>query len=289
MRKRIFAVLTIAVLAGGSLAYGTYTYMQPAAPAAADVRTQPVVLAASDLQLGAQVQKDDLMVVPFPEGSVPAGTFSNPDDVVGVGVVSPIVKHEPILKTKLAAKEAGTGLPPVIPEGMRAISVRVDEVIGVAGYVLPGNHVDVVTTASPTSDHADVTSKIVLSNVQVLTAGTRMEQSAEDGKPVAVNVVTLLVRPEQTERLALASTEGKIQLALRNPLDQGAPETPGIKPAALLGSGSSARPPAPAPRTKPAGTKPAAKVASAPAAEAAPPAPTVEIIRGDKRATEVIR
>ena len=88
----------------------------------------------------------------------------------------PVVKNEPILKAKLASKEAGSGLPPVIPEGMRAVSVRVNEVVGVAGYVLPGNRVDVVATASPTDARADTTSKVVLSNVQVLTAGTRMEQ-----------------------------------------------------------------------------------------------------------------
>ena len=118
---------------------------------------------------------------------------------------------------------------------MRAVSVRVNEVIGVAGYVLPGTRVDVLATASPTNDPKDMTSKVVLANVQVLTAGTRMEQDQKDGKPVQVTVVTMSVTPEQAERLALASTEGKIQLALRNPLDQTAPATPGIKPAVLLG------------------------------------------------------
>ena len=136
------------------------------------------------------------------------------------------MKNEPVLPSKLASKEAGAGLPPVIPEGMRAVSVRVNEVIGVAGYVLPGTRVDVVATASPNQERADMTSKLILSNVQVLTAGTRMEQDQEKGKPVQVTVVTLLVNPEQSERLALASTEGKIQLALRNPLDQTAPKRP---------------------------------------------------------------
>src|SRR5688572_27883355 len=119
---------------------------------------------------------------------------------------------------------------------MRAISVRVNEVVGVAGYVLPGNRVDVLATANPTENRSDTTTKVILSNVQVLTAGTRMEQDLASTKPVQVTVVTLLVFPEQSERLALASTEGKIQLALRNPLDQGAPETPGIKTAGLMGT-----------------------------------------------------
>src|SRR5204862_7474530 len=115
------------------------------------------------------------------------------------------------------------------------VSVRVNGVSGVAGYVLPGSRVDVAAAARPTSQPQDATSKVILSNVQVLTSGTRLEQDAEKGKPMQVTVVTLLVYPEQSERLALASTEGKIQLALRNPLDTGAPDTPGMKQAVLLG------------------------------------------------------
>jgi pilus assembly protein CpaB len=245
--------------------------------------TQPVVVAAADLQIGAEVKKEDVTVVNFPAGQAPQGSFSKPADIIGRGLIVPVVMHEPILSAKLASKEAGVGLPPVIPEGMRAVSVRVNEVIGVAGYVLPGTRVDVVATASPTNERQDTTSKVILSNVQVLTAGTRMEQDQEQGKPVQVTVVTLLVNPEQAERLALASTEGKIQLALRNPLDQGAPVTPGIKTAALVGTvkqapvrqvATSARPKAGQPVTQ---TVPVVVT------------PTVEVIRGDKRATEVIR
>jgi pilus assembly protein CpaB len=170
---------------------------------------------------------------------------------------------------------------------MRAVSVRVNEVIGVAGYVLPGSRVDVVATASPTSQPQDATSKVILSNVQVITAGTRIEQDQDKGKPMQVTVVTLLVYPEQSERLALASTEGKIQLALRNPLDQGAPETPGMKQAVLLGMTK----PAPAVRTASnTGTRkphPAGPVTQGPVAAA--PVSTVEMIRGDKRTAEVIK
>jgi pilus assembly protein CpaB len=168
---------------------------------------------------------------------------------------------------------------------MRAVSVRVNEVIGVAGYVLPGTRVDVVATASPTMDKTDTTSKLILSNVQVLTAGTRMEQDQEQGKPVQVTVVTLLVTPEQSERLALASTEGKIQLALRNPLDQGAPQTPGIKPAILMGMVKA--PAVASTRSASSGkAKPGMPVTMESAGQAAP---TVEMIRGDKRATETIK
>jgi pilus assembly protein CpaB len=171
---------------------------------------------------------------------------------------------------------------------MRAVSVRVNEVIGVAGYVLPGTRVDVVATASPNDTRADTTSKLILSNVQVLTAGTRMEQDQEKGKPMQVTVVTLLVNPEQSERLALASTEGKIQLALRNPMDQTSPETPGVKTAALVGVARAAQ----APRTQASSSRPRSTKAPVPVTMSAPvpePMPTVEVIRGDKRAQEVIK
>jgi pilus assembly protein CpaB len=160
--------------------------------------------------------------------------------------------------------------------------VRVNEVIGVAGYVLPGSRVDVLATANPSSQPQDVTSKVILSNVQVLTAGTRLEQS-DKGKPVQVTVVTLLVYPEQSERLALASTEGKIQLALRNPLDLGAPETPGMKTAVLLGMTAAK----PARNAEMGPRRPGTPVTQA--APAAAPMPTVEMIRGDKRTAEVIK
>ena len=288
MRNRIFAVLALAILAGGGLAYGTYNFVnnQPAQTVATP--TQPVVVAAADLQLGSELKKDDLVTLNFPVGQTPAGSFSKPSDVIGRGLIVPVVKNEPILSAKLASKEAGAGLPPVIPEGMRAVSVRVNEVIGVAGYVLPGTRVDVVATASPNDSRSDTTSKLILSNVQVLTAGTRMEQDQEKGKPMQVTVVTLLVNPEQSERLALASTEGKIQLALRNPLDQTSPETPGVKTAALVGVARSA----PVARTRVASAKPRTSKAPEPVTMPAPapePMPTVEMIRGDKRAQEVIK
>jgi pilus assembly protein CpaB len=285
MRNRIFAVLALAILAGGGLAYGTYNFMQNQPAKTVNAPTQPVVVAAADLQLGAELKKEDLAIVNFPAGQGPQGSFSKVTDVIGRGLIVPVVKNEPILPAKLASKEAGAGLPPVIPEGMRAVSVRVNEVVGVAGYVLPGNRVDVIATASPTNSREDATSKVVLANVQVLTAGTRMEQNQDDNKPVQVTVVTLLVNPEQAERLALASTEGKIQLALRNPLDQSAPETPGIKTATLVGNARPAKPaPATARSTRPRAAQPVTMTPPEPA-----PLPTVEVIRGDKRNTEVIK
>jgi pilus assembly protein CpaB len=284
MRNRIFAVFALAIVAGGGLAYATFNAINTQPVKTVSVPTQPVVVAAADLALGTELKKEDLTVVNFPKGAAPEGTFASASDIVGRGLIVPVVKNEPLLPAKLASKEAGAGLPPIIPEGMRAVSVRVNEVVGVAGYVLPGTRVDVVATANPTNNTGDVTSKVVLSNVQVLTAGTRLEQDQEKGKPMQVTVVTLLVYPDQAERLALASNEGKIQLALRNPLDQGAPETPGVKPAMLLGIVK-----APAPSKSMARNTKKVTGPVTPEMPVVAPAPTVEMIRGDKRSSEVIK
>ncbi len=235
-------------------------------------------MAAADLQLGAELKSGDLRTIQWPAGAVPQGSFSNPEELVGRGLIMPVVQNEPFLPSKLASKEAGAGLPPVIAPGFRALSVRVNDVVGVAGYVLPGTRVDVVATVNPTQQPTDITSKVILTNVLVLAAGTKIERDVEGNKPIAVTVVTLLVNPVEAERLTLASTEGKIQLALRNPMDQTAPQTSGVRPAALIGSGMSA---------------PVRRVAAntnAPRQDVAKPAPlpTVEIIRGDKRAQEAV-
>jgi pilus assembly protein CpaB len=279
-RTRIFVVLVLALTCGGAFAYGTYRYVQQP-PVATAMPTRAVIVAATDLQVGAELKPEDVRIVEWPASSVPEPAFNSADEVMGRGVIATIVQNEPILATKLASKEAGAGLPPIIPAGMRALSVRVNDVVGVAGYVLPGTRVDVVATVNPTQQQTDVTSKVILTNVQVLASGTKIEQDTEKGKPIAVSVVTLLVDPSEAERLTLASTEGKIQLALRNPTDKTAPATAGVRPAALLGY-AAARPAA-APRPRPALVKVQAE------APAPPPAPTVEIIRGDKRAQEVVR
>jgi len=278
-RKRLFIVLLVAIAAGTAFALGTYRFVEARPERPVGMETTPVVVAAVNLDVGAALRAEDLRTIEWPAGSVPVGAFTKREELVGRGVIQPLAPSEPILPSKIASKEAGAGLPPIIPEGMRALSVRVNDVIGVAGYVLPGTKVDVLATVSPTDQHIDITSKVILTNVKVLTAGTRIERDSDNDKPVAVSVVTLLVDPAQAERLTLASTEGKIQLALRNPLDQTMPATPGIRPAVLLGGMPAARPAA----RRVAGAPPVA-VAAAPA-----PLPTVEIIRGDKRAQEVVR
>jgi len=285
-RKRIYTVLLLAMTVGAIFAFSTYRYVQATPERGGSARTTPVVVAASNLDLGAALRAEDLRTINWPAEAVPAGTFSTPQELVGRGLIQPVSQNEPLLPAKLAPVGAGSGLPPMIPDGMRALSVRVNDVIGVAGYVLPGSKVDVLVTVSPTNQTTDMTSKVILNNVTVLTAGTRIERDVEkDNKPVSVSVVTLLVDPMQAEALTLASTEGKIQLALRNPLDKTMPATPGIKPAVLLGQSS-------APRAAVAVTRTARAAAPAPVVAAPPapaPLPTIEIIRGDKRATEVVR
>lgn len=279
-RIRVFLVVALALAAGTILALMTYNYVQRTPVEAASMPTQPVVVAAADLDIGAELRREDIRVIDWPASALPANTISDPQEVIGRGLVLPVIQNEPILPMKLASKDAGAGLPPVITPGMRAVSVRVNEVIGVAGYVVPGTRVDVVATVSPTQNHQDMTAKVILTDVAVLAAGTKIERNAEQNQPMPVNVVTLLVTPDESERLALAANEGKIQLALRNPLDKDAPKTQGIRPAALLGTAAPARP---APRALP--RAPQTVAAAAPAPEPT----TVEMIRGDKRAHEVVR
>jgi len=278
-RMRVFIVLALAIAAGGTFAFGTYQYMQNVPARTVEVPTSQVVVAATDLQLGAELKPTDLKAIQWPSGAVPEGSFAKPEDLVGRGLILPVVQNEPFLPSKLAPKEAGAGLPPVIQPGYRALSVRVNDVVGVAGYVLPGTRVDVVATVNPTQQPQDITSKVILTNVLVLAAGTKIERDVENNKPVQVNVVTLLVNPDEAERLTLASTEGKIQLALRNPMDQTAPHTPGVRPAGLMGSGVSA----PVRRVAANTAAPRQQEIVKPA-----PLPTVEIIRGDKRAQEAV-
>lgn len=278
-RIRIFLVLVLALTAGGAFAYGTYRYIQSVPARAESLPTRPVIVAATNLDIGREVRPEDVRIVEWPAGAVPADAFSTADEVIGRGVIDSLVQNEPVLKSKLAAREAGSGLPPVIPAGMRALSVRVNDVVGVAGYVLPGTRVDVVATVNPTQQATDITSKVVLTNVLVLAAGTKIERDSSEGKPMSVSVVTLLVQPAEAERLTLASTEGQIQLALRNPLDKETPATPGIRPAGLMGAAPIVRASRP-------------RAAAAPAPKPVPVAdalPAVEIIRGDKRAQEVVR
>lgn len=231
-----------------------------------------VVIAARDLNVGQLLTEPDLKLVPMVETALPQGTYHTMAEVVGRGVVLPMQANEIVLNSKIAGTDEGAGLPAMITHGMRAVSVKVNDVVSVAGFVVPGTHVDVIVTGNPTgnTDGANTTTTTVLQDVPVLAAGKKLQRDNE-GKPQDVPVITLLVSPSDAQLLTLASAEGRIQLSLRNPTDVEKRQTTSVRNAALYGAT-----PAPAsPRTKIIHVQkdqgPVTSVYN------------VEIIRGDKR------
>lgn len=234
--NRVYLILTLAIVSGAVAGYSALRYLQdrPTTLMAAEAPTEatPVVVAVRDVGLGEVLAEADLEIIDWPSETVPNGYARSAAEVVGRGVVSEIRTNEPILETKLADGAAGGGLPPLIPPGMRAMSVRVDDVVGVAGYVTPQTRVDVILTVTPPGSQ-DPVSKVILQNTLALAAGTEVQRN-EEGEPMEVTVVTLLVDPEESEKLALASTQGRIQMALRNTLDLETVDTRGERIAGLL-------------------------------------------------------
>jgi pilus assembly protein CpaB len=203
-----------------------------------------LVVAAKDLEIGRVLKEEDVRVADWP-GGVPLGAVVKVQDLVGRGVIAPIYDKEPVLETRLAARGAGGGLASMIPPGMRAVAIHVSEVAGVAGFVTPGTRVDVLISGSPGNSTVGTMTKTMLQNMEVLSAGQDFKKDAE-GKPVLVQVVNLLVTPEQAEMLSLASTQTSIQLVLRNPLDHEIAKTPGTAVALLFQGGKLLTPPQPA-------------------------------------------
>lgn len=238
------------------------------------------VVAARPLPLGTMVAASDVKLVPWPASSPIPGSFSTVEEVAGRGIITAVAENEPLTGNNLGSPGAGAGLPPTIPTGMRAISVRVNEVIGVAGFVTPGTRVDVMVII-PNPSNGSV-ARVVVSNVQVLAAGTKFDQeTAKDGQAIPSSVVTLMVSPEDAERIGLASTEGQILLTLRNPLDTNPTVSAGTRTASLIGA-----PPAPVVAAAPA------RRVVAPPPPAPPPPPkvyTVDTIRAAKRAEETVK
>jgi pilus assembly protein CpaB len=235
--------------------------------------TQHIVVAAVPLPLGTRLTADNLRLIPWPASESVSGMFTRVEDCANRALITPVAANELILESKLASKESGAGLPATIPEGMRALSVSVNEVVGVAGFVIPGTMVDVLVTgrlsgAGQGSDN-NIT-RTILENVRVLAAGQKIEPDRE-GKPQTVTVITLLVSPEEAAKLTMATTEGKIQLALRNVIDSKKVAPPAVMQAALFSGAPAA---APAPRR------------TAPSVTVAPPPPSpyvIEVITGNKR------
>jgi pilus assembly protein CpaB len=284
-RQRHVVVIGVAVLTAALASFGVYLTLKSMPVRQVEVARTFVVVAARALPTGARLSAADLKVVPWPSGSMVAGGFSKIEDVVDRGLLASAVENEPMVASKLAAREAGAGLSSAIPQGMRAMSVKVNDVIGVAGFLDPGTRVDLMVTIRREDD---TTSRTVASNVEVLRSGTRGDHDRpKDAKaaPAAAAVVTLLVTPEDAERIALAQAEGQIMLSLRNPLDTETTESTGVRTAALFGRAAE-----PEPVVKAVSVRKAP--APAPAAVVAPPpAPkiyTVEAIRAAKRSEEVV-
>jgi pilus assembly protein CpaB len=231
MNRRLLTIVFIAFVIAGLCAWMVYRIVGARLVAARPVDTTKVVAAAKDIPLGAVLTAGDLTTISI-AGAAPTGAIVKQEDAIGRGVVAEIYKGEPVLTSRLSGPGAGGGLAPTIPQGMRACAIRVDEVVGVAGFVIPGMRVDVMASGVPpagagSSDGPET--EIILQNIQVLSAGTDIQKDKE-GKPVQVQVVNLLVTPEQAETLSLAATNLRLQLVLRNPLDTQVAKVP---PAAM--------------------------------------------------------
>jgi pilus assembly protein CpaB len=244
-----------------------------------------IVIAARPLGVGVTVKPGDVKLAKMAAESYPKGAFSKVEEVIDRPVVSNILMDEPLQEGRLAVRGSGLGLAPIIPVGMRAVSVRVNDVAGVAGFVLPGMRVDVLVTGRPPSTEGSVTSTC-LQNILVLSAGQTIQPDAR-GQAIQAPTVTLLATPEQAETLTLANAEGHIQLVLRNGSDQTIEKTPGRHVADLYGRSRKVElSPAPrAPRPRPVTV---AAVAPPPAPAPPPPPDQVVVIRGNQRVVEVV-
>ena len=281
-RNRTLLVLLVSAALASVASFVVYRAISRLPVQQVEVATMYVAVAAESLPMGTMLKKEHVKLVGWPAASPLQGSFASLENVVGRGLIQPVAANEPLTETKLAPLEAGAGLPPSIPPGMRAMSVKVNEVIGVAGFTVPGTRVDVLVTVNRQNE---AMARAVVSNVQVLTAGTRFDtEQAKDGKPVPTTVVTLMVTPDDAERIALAQSTGSIMLVLRNPMDVAPTDTHGVRMASLMGT--------------PDGTPVVKVVRGQPRLEAAkpavlaPPEPkfySVEAIRAAKRTEEVIR
>ncbi len=276
MNRRLTTILLIAFVIAAGASYLVFRVASRQINNGPRLNTTRVIVAARDLELGTLIRDSDVASTEW-VGTVPKGAMVSKDTVVGRGVVSVVYQGEPILNSRLAAAGSGAGLAATIPPGMRACAVRVNDVVGVAGFVIPGMRVDVLIAGNNAGGPATGGPKVktLLQNIEVLSAGTNIQKDNE-GKPVQVQVVNLLVTPQQAEILSLASNETRIQLVLRNPLDTETAKTTGIAMASLFSDG--AAPP------KPKSVVPARSIP-----QVATPAPRiflVEVLNGSSRSEE---
>jgi pilus assembly protein CpaB len=272
-RNRLLLIGFIALALGAFVSLVVYRNLESRAGSKAPPGEE-VVVAADDLQVGTKIEDKDIRLVHFASGDLPVGTFHQKTKVVGRGVVLPIARGEFVLPNKLAGENAGSGLPSLIPPGMRAVSVRVNDTTSVSGFVLPGTRVDVLLTGNPQGSNEQQTTT-VLENVAVIATGQRLDHNSA-GEAQTVPVITLLVSPDDAERLTLASSQGHIQLALRNPLDTEQTDVAAVKANSLY-KVSEPTPAVAAP------SRPRHVVQAPPSI---PTAYTVEVYKGDKKEEE---
>ena len=273
-RSRLMLIGALALALGGLASLLAYRTLQKHV-GATEVNLQDVVVATTDLAVGTRVQESDVRIVHFPADTIPQAAFHRMKSVVGRGVVLPIAQGEFVLPLKLAGENSGSGLVSTIPAGMRAVSVRVSDISSVGGFVQPGTRVDVLMTGNPggTGEPQAIT---VLKNVAVLANGMNMDRNAVHGEGQNAPIITLAVSPDDAQKLALAIAQGRIELALRNPMDTGQNDVAAIGMHSLYQNTGM---PMPAPVHT--AVRPTTKIKRA----APAPAPTVEVIKGDKRET----
>ncbi len=264
-RNRMMVGLGIAIFAGLLLAIFVYHEIKLASIPPPVVEMRQIVVAAGPLPLGTVLTAKDLRVIPWPAAAPVSNMFTRLQDCENRALITSVAQNEAILESKLAPVAAGGGLSATIPEGMRALSAAVNDVVAVAGFVTPGAMVDVLATGS-SKESGNIT-KTVLENVRVLAANQRIE--SRNGRPENVAVITLLVTPADAARLVMASSSGRIQLALRNTLDTQAVNPPPVLQASIYGLDE---PPHAERHLVPAAPKPT------------PPSPyVVDVIAGGKR------
>ncbi|MBK5294209.1 MAG: Flp pilus assembly protein CpaB [Acidobacteriia bacterium] len=287
MNKRLAVVLAFALVVSAGASFFLYKVINARLGSTQAGATHEAIVAAKDLGVGTLIKDIDVKAITL-NSPPPPNAVKKLEDAAGRGVVAAIYEGEPILEHRLAAKGAGAGMAATIPMGMRAVAMRVDDVAGVAGFVTPGQRVDVLIMGAPPnwSPALGTLSKTLLQNIEVLSAGQQVQKDTE-GKPISVPVVNLLVTPEQAEILSLASSQARIQLILRNPMDKEDSKTTGVAFASLF-SGSQALPATtatpqaaqPRPRAKPVPPRPPAVAKPVPV-----PVPlVVEIIHGSRKA-----
>jgi pilus assembly protein CpaB len=285
MNKRFVGVLIFAFVVASGASLLLYRVLvnhpQPTKVAAAP----QIAVASRDIEIGTVLTEKDVKLADWPS-AIPAGATARVQDLIGRGAIMAIYDKEPVIESRLAPKGAGGGLASMIPPGMRAVAVHVNDVVGVAGFVVAGMRVDILISGnSPTGDHGlGTVTKTLLQNIEVLSAGQDFKKDAE-GKPVSVPVVNLLVTPEQAERLSLAANQTTIQLVLRNPLDHDAAKTPGTALALLFQGGTlGQRPILPTPpAARPRAVAPVMRAAEPPAPPKKDPGFVMEIISGTRK------